>query len=194
MPVITVFVSSIAFWKCQANDFRPRLDDPRVGYFTQEIENLTSIKVADYKDVINRWSLVKKDPSAAISEPVEPIVWWVENTTPVEYRQTIVEAGEKWNEAFEKAGFKNAVVMKIMPDDATWDPADIRYNVIRWVSSPYPPYGAIGPSFVNPKTGQILGADITVEWMSGSSSPIAEELYDVKSMNTDLPSLLIEYK
>ena len=180
-----------SFLEMPNNDFRPRLDDPRVGFFTQEIDNLTSIKVADYKDVINRWNLVKKDPSAAISEPVEPIVWWVENTTPVEYRQTIVEAGEKWNEAFEKAGFKNAVVMKIMPDDATWDPADIRYNVIRWVSSPYPPYGAIGPSFVNPKTGQILGADITVEWMSGSSSPIAEELYDVKSINTDLPSILL---
>ena len=180
-----------SFLEMPANDYRPRFDDPRVGYFTQEIENLTSIKVADYKDVINRWSLVKKDPSAAISEPVEPIVWWVENTTPVEYRQTIVEAGEKWNEAFEKAGFKNAVIMKIMPDDATWDPADIRYNVIRWVSSPYPPYGAIGPSFVNPKTGQILGADITVEWMSGSSSPNMEELFDVKSMNTDLPSLLL---
>jgi hypothetical protein len=180
-----------SFLEMPTNDFRPRFDDPRVGYFTQEIENLTSIKVADYKDVINRWNLVKKDPNAAISEPVEPIVWWVENTTPVEYRQTIVEAGEKWNEAFEKAGFKNAVVMKIMPDDATWDPADVRYNVIRWVSSPYPPYGAIGPSFVNPKTGQILGADITVEWMSGSSSPNMEELFDVKSMNTDLPSLLL---
>ena len=180
-----------SFLEMPNNDFRPRLDDPRVGYFTQEMENLTSIKVADYKDMINRWNLVKKDPSAAVSEPVEPIVWWVENTTPVEYRQTIVDAGLKWNEAFEKAGFKNAVVMKIMPDDAKWDPADIRYNVIRWVSSPYPPYGAIGPSFVNPKTGQILGADITVEWFSGSASPIQEELYDVKSINTDLPSLLL---
>ena len=180
-----------SFLDIPENDFRPRLDDPRVGYFTQEVENLTSIRVADYKDVINRWNLVKKDPSAAISEPVEPIVWWVENTTPVEYRQTIVEAGLKWNEAFEKAGFRNAVVMKIMPDDATWDPADIRYNVIRWVSSPYPQYGAIGPSFVNPKSGQILGADITIEWMSGSSSPNMEELFDVKSINTDLPSLLL---
>lgn len=180
-----------SFLEMPVNDFRPRYDDPRVGYFSQEVENLTSIKVADYKDVINRWNLVKKDPNAALSEPVEPIVWWIENTTPVEFRQTIKEAGEKWNEAFEKAGFKNAVIMKIMPDDATWDPADIRYNVIRWVSSPYPPYGAIGPSFVNPKTGQILGADITVEWFSGSASPISEELYDTKSINTDLPSLLL---
>jgi hypothetical protein len=167
-----------SFLEMPAADFRPRRDDPRVGYFMQEVENLTSIKVADYKDVINRWKLVKKDPAAALSEPVEPIVWWVENTTPLEYRQTIVEAGLKWNEAFEKAGFKNAVVMKIMPDDADWDPADIRYNVIRWVSSPYPPYGAIGPSFVNPETGQILGADITVEWFTGSATPIQEELYN----------------
>lgn len=167
-----------SFLAMPQNDYRPRYDDPRIGYFTQEVDNLTSVKIADYKDVINRWNLVKKDPNAAISEPVEPIVWWVENTTPVEYRQTIVEAGEKWNEAFEKAGFKNAVVMKIMPDDAKWDPADIRYNVIRWVSSAYPQYGAIGPSFVNPKTGQILGADITVEWRSGSSTPVFDDLFN----------------
>jgi hypothetical protein len=67
--------------------------------------------------------------------------------------------------------------MKIMPDDADWDPADIRYNVIRWVSSANPPYGAIGPSFVNPRTGQILGSDITIEWYSGSATPIFDELY-----------------
>ncbi|HZE85675.1 MAG TPA: zinc-dependent metalloprotease [Puia sp.] len=167
-----------SFMEVPHNDFRPRRDDPRIGYFSEEIDNLTTIDVLNYKDVIHRWNLKKKDPNAALSEPVEPIVWWVENTTPVEYRQTIVEAGLKWNEAFEKAGFKNAVVMKIMPDTATWDPADIRYNTIRWVSSANPPYGAIGPSFVNPKTGQILGADITVEWFSGSATPISEELYN----------------
>ncbi|HMH22895.1 MAG TPA: zinc-dependent metalloprotease [Puia sp.] len=167
-----------SFMEVPHNDFRPRRDDPRIGYFSEEIDNLTTIDVPNFKDVIHRWNLKKKDPGAALSEPVDPIVWWVENTTPVEYRQTIVEAGLKWNEAFEKAGFKNAVVMKIMPDTATWDPADIRYNTIRWVSSANPPYGAIGPSFVNPKTGQILGADITVEWISGSSTPVSEELYN----------------
>ena len=166
-----------SFLEVPENDFRPRRDDPRVGYFTEEIDDLTTISVPNFKDVIHRWNLKKKEPNATLSEPVEPIVWWIENTTPIEYRQTIVEAGLKWNEAFEKAGFKNAVVMKIMPDDATWDPADISYNVIRWVSSPIPTYGAIGPSFVNPKTGQILGADITVEWFSGSATPIFEELY-----------------
>ena len=162
------------------NDYRPRRDDPRIGYFMQEKDDQTSTKIVRYKDVINRWNLKKKDPNAAVSEPVEPIVWWVENTTPLEYRSAIVEAGLKWNEAFEKAGFKNAVVMKIMPDNADWDPADIRYNVIRWVSSAQPQYGAIGPSFVNPKTGQILGADITIEWRAGSINPVLYDLFNTE--------------
>ena len=167
-----------SFLEMPANDFKGRRDDPRVGYFMEQVTDQTSISPVPYKDHINRWKLVKKDPSAALSEPVEPIVYWIENTTPLEYRQAIVEAGLKWNEAFEKAGFKNAVQMKIMPDDATWDPADIRYNVIRWVASAQPTYGAIGPSFTNPKTGQIIGADITIEWFSGSATPIFDELYN----------------
>ena len=171
-----------SFLEMPKNDFKARRDDPRVGYFMQQRTDMTSIGVTPYKDMINRWFLKKKDPTAAMSEPVEPIVFWVENTTPLEYRQTIVDAGLKWNEAFEKAGFKNAVQMKIMPDDAKWDPADIRYNVIRWVSSAQPSYGAIGPSFVNPRTGQILGSDITVEWYSGSVTPINDELFNGPSM------------
>ena len=167
-----------SFIEMPKNGFKPRKDDQRVGYFMTDVTNQTSTSPVPYKDMIHRWNLVKKDPTAALSEPVEPIVWWVENTTPLEYRQTIVDAGLKWNEAFEKAGFKNAVQMKIMPDTATWDPADIRYNVIRWVASAQPGYGAIGPSFVNPRTGQILGADITVEWFSGSATPIFDELYN----------------
>ncbi|KYP15637.1 zinc-dependent metalloprotease [Flavihumibacter sp. CACIAM 22H1] len=167
-----------SFLELPQNDFRARRDDPRVGYFGSEIDDLTSLSPTPYKDIISRWNLVKKDPNAAISEPVEPIVWWIENTTPVELRPIIKEAGEKWNEAFEAAGFKNAVIMKIMPDDADWDPADIRYNVIRWVSSANPPYGAIGPSFTNPRTGQILGADITVEWRSGAGAVVQDDLFN----------------
>ena len=163
------------------NNYRPRRDDPRVGFFNQRVNDQTSISATPFRDIINRWNLEKKDPAAALSEPVQPIVFWIENTTPHEYRQTIREAGLKWNQAFEKAGFKNAVEMKIMPDDAAWDPADIRYNVIRWVSSANPSYGAIGPSFVNPKTGQILGADITIEWYSGSATPIFDELVNSKT-------------
>ena len=176
-----------SFLEVPKNDFRARRDDPRVGYFGSEVDNLTSLSPAPYKDFISRWSLKKKDPSAALSEPVEPIVFWIENTTPLEYRPIIKEAGEKWNEAFEKAGFRNAVVMKEMPDTASWDPADIAYNVIRWVSSAYPSYGAIGPSFYNPLTGQILGADITVEWRSGAGTIITDDLYNGGNSALKLP-------
>ncbi|NQX54836.1 zinc-dependent metalloprotease [Pedobacter panaciterrae] len=176
-----------SFLEVPKNDFRARRDDPRVGYFGSEVDNLTSLSPAPYKDFISRWNLKKKDPSAALSEPVEPIVFWIENTTPLEYRPIIKEAGEKWNEAFEKAGFKNAVVMKEMPDTASWDPADIAYNVIRWVSSAYPSYGAIGPSFYNPLTGQILGADITVEWRSGAGTIITDDLYNGGNSALKLP-------
>src|SRR6188474_1695042 len=124
-----------SFIEMPKNDYKPRYDDPRVGYFTQQMNDMTATNATPYHDLINRWNLVKKDPNDALSDPVEPIVWWVENTTPVEIRQIVLDAGNKWNEAFEKAGFKNAVVMKMMPDNADWDPADIRYNVTRWVSS-----------------------------------------------------------
>ena len=174
-----------SFIEIPNNNFKPRLDDPRVGYFHQTVTDQTSIKATPYRDMINRWNLQKKDPSAALSEPVEPIVFWLENTTPHEYRDVIIEAGLKWNAAFEKAGLKNVVQMKIMPDDAAWDPADIRYNVIRWVSSANPPYGAIGPSFVNPKTGQILGADITIEWFTGSATPIFDELLNRTTVSAE---------
>ncbi len=171
-----------SFLEMPDNDYQPRFDDPRVGFFTQEMDDMTSVKATNYHDLINRWYLKKKDSTAALSEPVEPIVWWVENTTPVELRQVIMDAGNQWNEAFEKAGFKNAVVMKMMPDTATWDPADIRYNVIRWVSSDLG--YAIGPSFVNPRTGQILGSDITIDFGFMGGIDAEDELYDYRAMTT----------
>ena len=68
------------------------------------------------------------------------------------------------NGAFEQAGFINAIQVKIQPDSANWDAGDIRFNVLRWTSSPKPPFSGYGPSFVNPRTGEILGADIMLEW------------------------------
>lgn len=177
-----------SFLEVPQNSYRPRRDDPRVGYFGAQVDDLTSISPTPYRDFISRWHLEKKDPKARISEAVEPIVFWIENTTPLEYRPIIKEAGEKWNEAFEAAGFRNAVVMKQMPDDVDWDPADIAYNVIRWKSSASPSYGAIGPSFFNPLTGQILGADITVEWKSGAGTPVMDDLFNGSSaMMASLP-------
>ncbi len=153
-----------SFVKVPENDYQPRIDDPRVGYFTQYITDLTSRSSAPYRDLIRRWHLKKKDADSELSEPVEPIVWWIENTTPVELRDTIKGAALAWNQSFEKAGFKNAVQVKIQPDDAEWDAGDIRYNVLRWTSSPQPPFGGYGPSFTNPRTGQIIGADVMLEY------------------------------
>jgi uncharacterized protein DUF4953/uncharacterized protein DUF5117 len=153
-----------SFVEVPDNDFQPRVDDPRLGYFTQYITDLTSRSNAPYRDLITRWQLKKKDPDAALSEPLEPIVWWIENTTPVELRDTIRDAALSWNQSFRKAGFENAVQVKIQPDDADWDAGDIRYNVLRWTSSPQPPFGGYGPSFTNPRTGQIIGADIMLEY------------------------------
>ncbi len=146
------------------NDFKPRYDDPRVGYFSTQVTDMTSTDATPYRDVIHRWNLVKQKPGTALSEPVQPIVFWIENTTPVELRDLIREATLRWNEAFETAGFKDAIVVKQQPDDAKWDAGDINYNVLRWTSSPQPPFGGYGPSFVNPRTGQILGADIMLEF------------------------------
>ena len=158
------------------NDYQPRLADPRLGSFDQRITDLTSTESAPYRDVINRWHLVKKDPDAALSDPVEPITWWIENTTPLEWRPIIEHAALEWNKAFEKAGFTNAVAVKTQPDDADWDAGDLRYNVLRWTSSPNPPFGGYGPSFANPRTGQLLGADIMLEYSFLNRSTLAREL------------------
>jgi hypothetical protein len=168
------------------DDYVPRFDDPRVGFFTQQQTDMLSTAAAPYRDLINRWKLVKKDPSAAVSEPVEPITWWIENTTPVEFRDAIYKAAMMWNGPFEAAGFKNAVVVKVQPDDADWDAGDIRYNVLRWTSSPNPPFGGYGPSFVNPRTGQILGADIMLEYVFVTNRVRQEKAFATAAMGVEM--------
>ncbi|MEE4208955.1 MAG: zinc-dependent metalloprotease [Parvularcula sp.] len=170
--------------------FEPRFDDYRVGYFADQVTDLTSDEAAPYRDLINRWRLVKKDPEADLSEPVTPITWWIENTTPLEIRDTIKEGVLAWNEAFEKAGFKNAVEVKVQPDDAEWDAGDIRYNVLRWTSSPIPPFGGYGPSFTNPRTGEILAADVMLEYSFITGFAGQADTFDVAGMpalDTSLP-------
>jgi hypothetical protein len=144
--------------------FEPRVADQRVGYFSEKVTDLSSYDYVNAVDLINKWRLIKKDPNAEISEPVEPIVYWVENSTPEEIKPFVVEGIEAWNPAFEKAGFKNAVVAKIQPDDADWDAGDIQYNVVRWASSPEPQFSGYGPSIANPRTGELIAADIVQEF------------------------------
>ena len=180
-----------SFLKMPKEGYKHRLDSPKVGYFATKINDMTSIETTNYRDLVHRWRLIKKNPTQAISEPVTPITWWIENSTPLEWRDIIKEGVLAWNEAFEKAGFKNALVVKIQPDDATWDAGDIRYNVLRWTSSPSPPFGGYGPSMTNPKTGEIIGADIMLEFIHFTYRIFYDKLYSdaTKNMTLKTPAL-----
>ncbi|MEP5762982.1 MAG: zinc-dependent metalloprotease [Halieaceae bacterium] len=159
-------------------DFKPRFADARLGYFAEQVTDMTSYAVAPWRDPIDRWKLVKKEPGAALSEPVEPILFWLENTTPEAYRDTVREAVLVWNQAFESAGFKDAIEVRIQPDDAEWDAGDLRYNVLRWTSSSESTWGGYGPSWPDPRTGQILGADIMLEFGWITSHLRSDQLFE----------------
>ncbi len=144
--------------------YRPRLADDRVGYFITAYQNFSDESPkTPFVRYINRWHLEKQDPSAPLSPPKHPIVFWLENTIPLEYRDAMREGVLLWNKAFETAGFKDAIEVKQMPADAKWDPADIRYNTIRWISSYELGFLGVGPSHVNPLTGEIIDADVLID-------------------------------
>ncbi|MCY7385270.1 MAG: zinc-dependent metalloprotease, partial [Microcoleus sp. CAN_BIN18] len=146
------------------NGYRPRLADERVGYFLTAYKNFSDKSGRDpFVRYINRWHLQKQIPTAPMSPPVQPIVFWIENNVPLEYRNAIREGILSWNKAFEKAGFTEAIQVKQMPDNAKWDPADVRYNTIRWSSSFESDFEGFGPSRTNPLSGEILDADILLD-------------------------------
>jgi len=141
--------------------YRARLADDRVGHFFTQVQDFNSDRnFESSRRYIHRWRLEKQDPSAALSRPKQPIVFWLENTVPVEYRDAIREGILLWNKAFERIGFKDAIEVKQQPDNADWDPADVRYSTIRWFAGYPDPGFAQGPSRVNPLTGEVYDADI----------------------------------
>lgn len=147
----------------EKNGYRPRMADDRIGYFLTAFQNFgSSIPQKPFIRYINRWHLEKADPTAQLSPPVKPITFWLENTIPLEYRDAVRDGVLMWNEAYEKIGFKNAIEVKQMPNNADWDPADSRYNTIRWFTSTDAFY-AMGPSRTNPLTGEILDADVIID-------------------------------
>lgn len=159
----TVGVTYNLFALPASNGYVPRRDDPRVGYFNIAYRDWSQPGEWDQTKLnILRWDLRKKDPKAAMSEPVEPITFWVDNAFPEEFRPIVSNALLSWNAAFERIGFKNAVVVKQMPEKPDFDHADMRYNVIRLVASPEDAY-AVALFRANPITGQILNASITVD-------------------------------
>ena len=139
--------------------YQPRLADDCVGYFLTVIKDFSKVGQDDqFVRYIDCWDLRKAEPSAEVSPPVTPIVVWIEKTVPYKYRGAVREGILEWNKAFERAGFSNAIEVRQQPDDATWDPEDIRYNTFRWITANAG--FAMGPARTNPLTGQILDADV----------------------------------
>ncbi len=144
-------------------NYKPRKADERIGYFTTSYADLGMYQADDSKvRYINRWHLEKADSNLKVSPAKNPIVFYIEHTTPIRYRRWVREGVLMWNKAFEQVGIANAV--EVYYQDATTDahmekdPEDVRYNFIRWLNNNVGT--AIGPSRVNPLTGQILDADV----------------------------------
>ncbi len=145
--------------KIPSTGYQPRLADDRVGYFLTVVKDYSRDAKDDFfVRYINRWQLEKADPSAEKSPPKKPVVFWLEKTIPFKYRKPIRDGIAEWNKAFYEAGFIDAIEVRQQPDDAAWDPEDVNYNTFRWITSSAG--FAIGPSRVNPYSGQILDADI----------------------------------
>lgn len=158
-PTTTILVSH-SMVKLPEKPMMPRLFDERVGYFTQGLTDYETGELqAMQKRFITRYRLEKKDPNAATSEPVKPIVYYVDPSTPKKWVPWIKKAIESWQPAFEAAGFKNGIIAKeAPPDDPNWSAEDARYSVIRYL--PSTTENAVGPHVHDPRSGEIINADV----------------------------------
>lgn len=138
--------------------FQPRRFDPRIGVFAVEFYDYASPFTGPIeKRWIARHRLQKKDPNAAVSDPVQPIVYYVDNGAPEPIRSALIEGASWWNKAFEAAGFRNAFIVKVLPDGA--DPMDVRYNMINWVHRSTRGW-SYGESVIDPRTGEIIKGNV----------------------------------
>jgi hypothetical protein len=142
------------------NAYKTRVFDPRAGYFEMSyFDYSTPVDQAISKKFITRHRLQKKNPNAALSEAVKPIVYYLDNGTPEPIRSALLDGAKWWNQAFEAAGYKDAFQVKILPDDA--DPMDVRYNVIQWVHRSTRGW-SYGASVIDPRTGEILKGHVSL--------------------------------
>ncbi len=174
--------------------FKPRKADPRVGYFYDAYSDYARPANADVTErYITRWNLEKADPNLKLSPPKQPIVWYIEHTTPVKFRRYVREGIEMWNKAYEAVGIVGAVEV-YQQDSSTGahmdkDPEDARYNFFRWNASEQG--YAIGPSRAHPLTGEILDADVV--WHQGLTRAIRsmyENFTDDLTLQTFSPDTL----
>ena len=160
-PTATI-VASYSFHRLPDVPMEPRLCDNRVGYFSLTVTDYAGDDqrmASNTRCFITRYRLEKKDPSAAISDPVKPIVYYLDANTPMKWRPWLKKAIEDWQPAFEAAGFSHAIIAKDAPtNDPDWSPEDARYSVVRWL--PSTTENASGPNVHDPRSGEILEAHI----------------------------------
>ncbi len=202
-PGSATVVMHYSMVKLPEKPMMPRLFDERVGYFSiRQSDFGVDEHRAPQRRYITRWRLEKKDPGAALSEPIKPIVYYVDPATPEKWVPFVKRGIEKWQSAFEEAGFKNAILAREAPSsqqDPDWSAEDARYSVIRWLPSTIE--NASGPHIHDPRTGEILESDIQFyhnvmnlarDWyftQVGPLDPRAKKL----PLPDDLMGTLIEY-
>ncbi|MBL0739776.1 zinc-dependent metalloprotease [Chryseolinea lacunae] len=149
-----------SFIQLPDNNYAPRTFDPRAGYFNiSYYDYATPIAEPIEKRLLTRHRLKKKDPTAALSEAVEPIVYYLDRGTPEPIRSALLDGARWWNQAFEAAGYKDAFRVELLPEDA--DPMDVRYNVINWVHRSTRGW-SYGASVIDPRTGEIIKGHVTL--------------------------------
>ncbi len=164
----SIFVGMVVnFSKLPEQPMRPRLGDTRLGHFADAVTDLSDDrKLKPRQWFINRWRLEKKDPQAALSPPRQPIVYWLDKNIPYRYRAAVTAGILEWNKAFEDIGFQNAIEVRQQADNADWSTHDARHASVRWYVGADANV-AIGPHHSDPRTGEILDADIAMSDIFG---------------------------
>ena len=165
-----------------------RMADERVGFFTvARTDYTTDLNVKPKTHLLKRWRLEKKDSGAAVSEPKEPVVYWLDKNIPEKYRDSVMQGVLEWNKAFEKAGFKNALVVKQQQATDDFNNMDARHTSIRWFTGADVGF-AIGPSQADPRTGEILDADIGMSdvFARGARRTVIEDMLRVRSNDGEI--------
>ena len=162
--------------------------DERVGFFTvARTDYSTDLKIKSKTHLLKRWRLEKKDAGAVVSEPKQPIVYWLDKNIPEKYRVSVTQGILEWNKAFEKAGFKNAIVVKQQQASDDFNNMDARHASIRWFTGSDIGF-ARGPSHDDPRTGEILDADIAMSdvFARGARRAVVEDLLRTRNHNGEL--------
>jgi hypothetical protein len=184
----SMFVSFYYSFMPLPEPMQARMADERVGFFTvARTDYTTDLNVKSKEHLLKRWRLEKKDANAAVSEPKEPIVYWLDKNIPEKYRESVSQGVLEWNKAFEKAGFKNALVVKQQQAADDFNNMDAKHASVRWFTGSDVGF-AIGPSQADPRTGEILDADIGMSdvFTRGARRAVIEDLGRVRGADGEL--------